>query len=103
MQLASNAVTGQVINDIEPVLTGFLLNRLADDVERLSAFGGAHRLRQRGAGGIEHFFHFGNLPGENHRSARICEVTVHLGRDVDVDQLACLQNMVAGDAVRNDR
>ena len=58
----SNAVARQIVNDIKSVLVGFLLNGLADDVERLSRFGNMDCLRQRGPGCFEQLLQFRHAP-----------------------------------------
>ena len=103
MQLTSNAMPGQVKDGVVSILVGFLLDGLANDVERLACPHQSKDFIQCGFGGIEHFLIFGVGCAHHHRSACIAEIAVQFGRDVNIDQLAILDDMVTGNAMGNDR
>ncbi len=63
VQAASDAVTGQLIDDVIAAPGRFLLDGLADAVQRTPGACNVHRFHQGRFGGFEQFVHFGRAFG----------------------------------------
>ena len=103
VQAAADAMTGQLIDDVIASPGRFLLDGLADAVQRTACAREAHGLVQRRFRGFEQFVDLGCSFGYPERGARVRKVPIQLGRDIDVDEIPVFQDVSAGNAMCNDR
>src|SRR5690554_3084082 len=103
VQTAANTMSGEIINDVVTTPVGLPLNGSTDRIKQVTRFCRVHRFHEGCLGSINELLQGAITFVNDQGGSRVGKIAIQLCRDVDMDELALLQDMLARDPVRDDR